>query len=176
MNAEYQYYGQPIRSLQTMLCTIFNQEGRMIELIPDGVYGQNTVSAVSEFQKENNLAPTGITDESTWNAICESYDLASIDCEAAWPIEPEISAGTVFSHGDRNSVIMFAQCILQSLGTTFHCLDCPSVSGVLDETSENAVRSFQLLCGLPASGCIDKCTWKHLAAMYPLACQCDQKK
>ena len=49
MTAE-QYVGQPIRSLQTMLRTIAHADETLVRLVPDGIYGPNTVQAVREFQ------------------------------------------------------------------------------------------------------------------------------
>ena len=42
MTAE-QYVGQPIRSLQTMLRTIAHADETLVRLVPDGIYGPNTV-------------------------------------------------------------------------------------------------------------------------------------
>ena len=40
-----QYVGQPIRSLQTMLRTIAHADETLVRLVPDGIYGPNTVQA-----------------------------------------------------------------------------------------------------------------------------------
>ena len=36
---------------------------------PDGIFGQRTLSAVLQFQKENNLKQDGIVGIRTWNAL-----------------------------------------------------------------------------------------------------------
>ena len=41
------FIGQPIRSLQTMLRVIAADENRSISVIPDGIYGQDTLSEVA---------------------------------------------------------------------------------------------------------------------------------
>ena len=40
---------------------------------------------------------------------------------------------------------------------------------ILDEPTADSLSSFQILCGLPMTGTLDKHTWKHLALHYPLA-------
>ena len=44
------FIGQPIRSLQTMLRVIAENDPSHERIIPDGIYGPETVSAVSTFQ------------------------------------------------------------------------------------------------------------------------------
>ncbi len=73
MTREKTLMGRPVRSLQTMLRTLAQQEGLRISVIPDGIYGQNTMSAVLRFQQINGLPATGVADLQTWNAIAAQY-------------------------------------------------------------------------------------------------------
>ena len=45
------FVGQPIRSLQSMLRVIAEEDPSHMRLIPDGIYGPETVRAVSLFQR-----------------------------------------------------------------------------------------------------------------------------
>ena len=60
------FVGQPIRSLQTMLRVIAQHDPAHPDIIPDGIYGPETVAAVSAFQQLHALPVTGITDQNTW--------------------------------------------------------------------------------------------------------------
>ena len=77
MNTPVNYVGQPIRSLQTMLRTIAHADETLLKLVPDGIYGPNTVQAVREFQRQNNLPVTGETDNATWNKLVAVYTVQS---------------------------------------------------------------------------------------------------
>ena len=68
--------GQPIRSLQTMLRVLAENVDEYKTLIPDGIYGPDTMAAVRVFQRRNRLPVTGVTDLETWNRIAEEYALA----------------------------------------------------------------------------------------------------
>ena len=57
---------QPIRSLQTMLRVIAEDDPRLPDLVPDGIYGQTTMQAVTAFQRLYGLPITGIADQNTW--------------------------------------------------------------------------------------------------------------
>ena len=47
MRPDESFVGQPVRSLQTMLRTLAEADDRYNSVIPDGVYGPQTVAAVS---------------------------------------------------------------------------------------------------------------------------------
>ena len=66
------FAGQPVRSLQTMLRVIAQHNSTHPDVIPDGIYGPETVAAVSAFQQLHALPITGITDQNTWEAIVEA--------------------------------------------------------------------------------------------------------
>ena len=53
------FIGQPIRSLQTMLRIIGENTGQPESLIPDGIYGPETVRAVSAFQRRHGVDEPG---------------------------------------------------------------------------------------------------------------------
>ena len=77
------FIGQPIRSLQTMLRVIAENDSRQPSVIPDGIYGTNTMTAVSAFQRRSGLPVTGMTDQATWEAIVSAYELALIEVDEA---------------------------------------------------------------------------------------------
>ena len=54
------FVGQPVRSLQTMLRVIAEDGGYIPTVVPDGIYGPQTATAVSTFQRRHALPITGI--------------------------------------------------------------------------------------------------------------------
>ena len=79
--------GQSVRSLQTMLRVISEADGTIPTVIPDGIYGQSTMEAVSAFQRHRGLSSTGIADQATWDRIAEAYKPALDRIGQAEPIE-----------------------------------------------------------------------------------------
>ena len=61
------------------------------------------------------------------------------------------------------------QSMLKVLSDIYKSVAEPTHSGILDEPTADSLSSFQILCGLPMTGTLDKHTWKHLALHYPLA-------
>lgn len=163
------FIGQPIRSLQTMLRVIAEHDPNYVSLIPDGIYGAETVRAVSMFQRSHGLPVTGITDQTTWEAIVAAYEPALIQQDAAYPLNILLNPNQVIRKGERHPNLYLAQSILTVLSQVYRSIGLPSLNGLLDEATSDALASFQALSGLPMSGNLDKNTWKHLALQYPLA-------
>lgn len=68
------YVGMPIRTLQTMLRSISRLNENIPAVVPDGIYGNDTVRSVTAFQRQFGLPVTGVVNQGTWNRIVEIYD------------------------------------------------------------------------------------------------------
>lgn len=163
------FVGQPIRSLQTMLRVIAENDPRYETLIPDGIYGNATMSAVSRFQRNHGLNVTGVTDQDTWEAIVAEYELALINVDQAQSIDIILNPGQILRLGERSPYLYLAQAMLKVLSEAYDSVGMPSQSGTLDHPTADSLSSFQALAGLPMTGNLDKHTWKHLALHFPLA-------
>ena len=163
------FIGQPIRSLQTMLRVIAENTHSMESPIPDGIYGPETLRAVSAFQRNHGLPVTGITDQPTWEAIVAVYEPALIEQDQAQVVEIILNPAQVIRKGERHPHLNLVQSMLKVLSEVYSSITSVAVTGILDDATEDALFSFQQLSGLPATGQLDKQTWKHLALQYPLA-------
>ena len=163
------FISQPIRSLQTMLRIIAEHDSKYERVIPDGIYGPETVSAVSTFQRHHGLPVTGITDNFTWDAIVEIYEEAVIQQDAAEPLLILLNPGQVIRKGERHPNLYLVQAILAVLSESYQSIGKPEFTGILDNPTADSLISFQEISGLPMTGNLDKHTWKQLALQYPLA-------
>ena len=93
---------QPVRSLQTMLRVIAEDDNRMPGVIPDGIYGPATMNAVTAFQRRDGIPVTGIVDQLTWERIVAAYEPALIRVSKAEPIEIIMNPGEVYRRGQAN--------------------------------------------------------------------------
>lgn len=159
---------QPVRSLQTMLRIIAEDDISLPTVIPDGIYGPSTMNAVSAFQRKYELPITGITDQSTWDRIVTIYEDASIRIHKAQPIEILLDAGEVFRSGDKSPYIYLAQAMLLQLSENHTSISPPVINGVIDSDTTDAILQFQKLSGIEESGVIDRLTWKHLVLQFTL--------
>ena len=160
---------QPIRSLQTMLRVIAEDDPRMPTVVPDGIYGPTTMYSISAFQRLYGLPVTGVADQATWEKIVKQYEDALIRVDQAEPIEIILEPGEVFRIGDSNAYIYLLQSILVQLSKDNPTIAPPYHNGVLDNSTSEALAAFQLLAGLPPTGELDKLTWKYLAKQFTLS-------
>lgn len=163
------FIGQPIRSLQTMLRVIAENDPSHQRIIPDGIYGPETVSAISVFQQIHGIPATGVTDNQTWDTIVEVYEKALIEHLDAQPLQVILNPKQVIRKGERHPHLHLVQAMLTVLAEVYESIGMPSSSGILDEATADALSSFQEISGLPMTGHLDKHTWHHLVLQYPLA-------
>ena len=169
MRPDETFVGQPVRSLQQMLRTIHTYDDSHTELIPDGIYGRKTLTAVSNFQRLHGLSVTGVTDQDTWESIVREYERAVIEVDHAQPVEIILNTNEVLVRGDRSPYLHIAQAMLLALAEEYTSITPPGRTGILDEATAQSLAAFQELSDLPQTGQLDKQTWKHLALHFPLA-------
>lgn len=159
---------QPVRSLQTMLRVLSEDDRRLPTVVPDGIYGPITMNAVAAFQRREELPVTGITDQLTWERIVEAYEPALIRVDKAEPIEIIMDPGQVFRFGEGSPYIYLLQSMLTQLSLDHPTINYPGHTGILDTQTANALAAFQILTGLSSTGELDKITWKHLVRQFTL--------
>ena len=163
------FIGQPIRNLQTMLRTLAEDSQDYVRLVPDGIYGPETVAAVTTFQRRHGLPPTGVTDQITWEAVVAEFEPALIRRDSAQPLYIVLNPGQIIRKGERHPNVYLIQAMLAVLAETYESIGRPGSTGILDEATSDSLAAFQMLSGLPMTGQLDKGTWKQLALQYPLA-------
>lgn len=176
MRPRESFVGQPVRSLQTMLRILAEDDRTLPTLIPDGIYGSQTRNAVSAFQRKFGIPVTGVTDQTTWERIVAEQTTALIRLGLAEPLQLILNPNQVLRRGERHPYISLVQSMLVALGQIYGSITPPGISGVLDDATADALSSFQYLSALPQTGELDKITWKHLALQYPLAVNIQESK
>ena len=162
------FVGQPIRSLQTMLRVISEANKRIPIVVPDGIYGTETMRSVSAVQSSQGLPVTGITDEKTWNAIVDAYEDAFVRVGKTQPIEVVFAPDQHFREGDESPWLYLMQAMLTYLSILHDPISSPSQNGTMDRSTVDALKGFQVLAGLPPTGELDRQTWRYLVHHFTL--------
>ncbi|WP_371017811.1 peptidoglycan-binding protein [Pseudalkalibacillus sp. JSM 102089] len=102
----------------------------------DGIFGQITKKAVQDFQKAKGLSQTGVADSKTLSALSESGNAAK-----------PTSGLTV---GSRGSAVTNLQQLLKDRGYYSYNID-----GIFGSITQKAVKEFQSIVGLQATGIAD---------------------
>lgn len=160
------FVSQPVRSLQTMLRVISEDDRRIPTVVPDGIYGPTTMQSVSALQRREGLPVNGVTDQRTWDTIVRVYEPALIRVGKAEPIEIIMDPGKVYRRGDTSPYMYLLQSLLIQLSKDNVSIPEPEHNGILDDLTSAAIAEFQLLAGLPVTGELDKITWKYIVKHY----------
>lgn len=166
MRPNESFIEQPVRSLQTMLRVLAEDDPKYLTVVPDGIYGPTTAQAVTAFQRQNMLPATGITDQRTWDTIVSGYEPALVRISKAEPIEILIEPGQVFRPGDSGPYIYLMQSLLIYLSQDHTSIRPPAHTGIMDDDSVKALSDFQKLTDLAQTGELDRITWKHLVRHF----------
>ena len=159
---------QPVRSLQTMLRLLAEDDPRLPTVIPDGIYGPSTMIAVTAFQRREAIPVTGIVDENTWAQLVDAYEPALTRIGKAEPIEILLEPGQIILIGESSPYIYLLQAMLAQLSKDHDRIRYPAFSGSLDAETSASLREFQIMAGLPPTGTLDRITWKHLVRQFTL--------
>ena len=160
------YIGRPVESLQTMLRVIAAGDSEIPGPIPDGIYGAETMRAVTAMQRKASLPPTGVTDLCTWNAVRDAYYAAQIETAPAAPLQIALSPRQTIGEGSDNLHVLLIQAMLHTVAGAYASMPDCTLSGVCDEKTVCAVRALQKCCGMEQTGCIDKALWRQLVGLY----------
>lgn len=159
---------QPVRSLQTMLRVIAEDDRRLPTLVPDGIYGPATMVAVTAFQRREGIPVTGIVDQYTWERVVAAYEPALIRIGKPEPIEVLLAPGQVITLGQSSPYVYLLQAMLAQLSADHDAISLPAHTGRLDPLTAASLRGFQRLAGLPQTGTLDRITWHHLVRQFTL--------
>lgn len=158
--------GQPIQNLQTMLRTISQYDKTVLPVIPDGIYGKDTMASVSSFQKRAGLPVTGVADLNTWYKMVETYRRAVVEIGPAEPVNPLLEAAQSIHPGDANNNLYLMHGMLLAIAAFYPSLPKPACNNLHDEASVAAIKWLQERAGIEPTGEITRITWSNLARLY----------
>ena len=163
--------GEEVRQLQLRLNRI-GQNYPTITNIPEtnGIFGVQTERAVRDFQRIFNLEEDGVVGKATWYKIINVYNgvkrLSELNSEGISPEEVRRQFETVLQRGSYGVGVGSLQALLDARGGSIPELPPLSVDLIFGPQTEEAVRTFQSLYGLPETGEVDRATWNALLGAY----------
>ena len=150
--------------LQGYLRTIQRTRQGSTTVPQDGYYGSATAEGVREFQQQEGLPPTGVTDAATWNALYRTY--TSITAEAQ-PPTPIVGKGdTPLKEGNRGDPVLFLNAMIGRLSRVYNNILYTPPDNRYTPSTTYAVRGIQEWAGLPVSGETDTATWDVITTLY----------
>ncbi len=163
---DYNYIGQPIKSLQTHLRTISAAYPNIPAVVPDGVFDEKTKAAVEAFQIEFNLDKTGEVDLETWEKIIEVK--TRVERERGDQNLPNIypSDNRMIDEGESDEIIYIVQSMLKSLAKVFLNFPDVDITGTNDAKTADSIIEFKKVAGLRPTAQITREFWDILIRIY----------
>ena len=130
----------------------------------DGDYGNATEKAVMAFQKDHNIASTGVADEKTLAAIKAAKPASTISADQVIVMPKEMSEEShVWNPALLNmSNAYSADCVVLQALLNAHHFACGSADGFYGAKTQAMVNKAQRYYGLPVTGICDKALWRKL--------------
>lgn len=163
--------GNEVAQIQIKLNRISKNYPAIPKISPvDGIFGNETESAVREFQSIFNLAVDGLVGRATWFAIQRIYaavkrlnDLAS---EGITPEEVTTLFAQVLREGDSGIGVRELQYFLNFISLYNENVPYIEIDGVFGALTRAAVEAFQTQYNLAATGVVGIETWDFLYRAY----------
>lgn len=164
-----QYPGTPLRQgdrgvevqlLQFYLSSISVFYPQIPNVTIDGIFGQNILKAVLNFQQNFGLIDDGIVGRSTWEKIYAVYETLSdkIVPEENIPAYP----GRTFQQGSSGEEVLRIQRALNTISTQYPGIPMLVEDGFFGSATTTAVRAFQRQFSLTVDGIVGELTWNKI--------------
>ena len=134
----------------------------------DGIFEDDTRQSLREFQVSHGLPATGRVDKRTWDALYASYraSLTKHTPPRAVAILPFLREPFELIRGSVGFPVSALQHMLRELSADYAGLDEVEITGIYDDKTVDAVKSFQRNNRLPQSGNTDIPTWNAIVDQY----------
>lgn len=159
---------QAVTNLQRYLRRLSYEYPEVVRVPIDGIFDDATRDALSEFQGIKGLPVTGVADKRTWDSLFSEYKRITEDernIQGLYPF-PDLPRDYTVSLGDTLTLVRIIQILLSELKVTYDIFEDIAESGTFDDKTQEAVRQFQLINGLPATGEVNKATWNRIVREY----------
>lgn len=163
---ERELLGQPVRSLQYMLRRLSLKEEVLPRIVPDGVFGEETLEAVMIFQREFHPPVTGVVNRDTWNAIHDRWQDAEQELGEARSVRVYPAGNRIAQPGATHEFLVLPQAMFQVLAEHLEGITVHLADGHHGPESVANTRWLQRAAGLQETGAMDRRTWDALSRLY----------
>lgn len=166
----YNIYDIPraVENVQRYLYFLSKKGYGITAVYPDGIYGDETVISVKEFQNKQGIEESGIVDYTTFTSLVNEYNNVLNDSlpPAKIRLFPRLLKNKGIYPGEENKYISMIQAILVSLATVDDTFNNIEITGKYDLKTEEAVNSIKRSFGLLPDSVIDKSFFRALTILY----------
>ncbi len=153
---------------QSYLRNIGRLDSDISRVIPDGIFAEETTSAVKSFQRKYGLTETGIIDFETWELIKSKNSEAVFSASEPIQIVRITNEDLPLVKGMDNTLVYTLHLMLNNVAQQYENFSTLPLQSVFDENTEREVKRWQRVIAVEENGQVDKFTWNNLAEFYLL--------
>lgn len=157
-----------IFELQQYLRNISFMNPNITRIIPDGIYGEETVRAVNDFQRQQNIKQTGEVDFDTWQQLVSENEKAEFMLSVPIQTAPVRNENLPLEKGDTGILVAQLKLMLNFIAQEFVNFEKLVFNQIFDELTEKQVKKWQKIINHEQTGKVDKKTWNTLSRFYTL--------
>lgn len=158
----------PVRSLQVMLRNLGKVYTFLPEIAIDGIFGEETLKALTLFQQELYPPATGIVTPELWNVMAKELQAYEEILEPPRSLRAFPEGDILFATGDEKGEIALFQLMFSLLSKELKDIVPETPTGRYSSTLQDNVKWLQQRSALPVTGQLDRQTWGRLARLYEL--------
>ena len=132
-----------------------------------GAYDSETREAVAEFQSKYELEPTGIVDYDTWSLLHFVHKSSEFERRGPRRVQLVPNKGGFAIYPDQiDDIIYVIQYMLSTVSVHYDDFGELAFTGIYDESTQDAIKTFQRKNLLEPNGIIDGTTLEALFDEY----------
>lgn len=156
--------GQDVLNIQEALNIVGLEYPSIPVLVEDGIFGNTTQKAVTEFQRLFGLVADGIVGINTWNTLFETQNdiLNGSSSSPPYPSYP----GTPLRLNSRGRDVQLIQDKLNFISIYYKNIPSVIADGIFGIRTQQSVIAFQNMLGLTPDGIVGVQTWNRINEVF----------
>ena len=157
-----------IFEVQSYLRNIARLDDSISMVFPDGIFGEETARAVTDFQRKNAITQTGEVDFETWEKLIEENERAVFTASEPLQVVRITNADLPLKAGMQNDFVYTLKLMLNHVSQRHGNFSSLPLDNSFDSDTRQQVILWQEVTDTEPSGEVDKLTWNLLAEFYLL--------
>lgn len=159
---------EAVFEIQSYLRNIGRLDSDITRVVPDGIFAEETTSAVKSFQRKYGLQETGTVNFETWEMIKSKNSEAVFTASEPIQIVRITNEDLPLVKGTDNNLVYTLHLMLSHVASRYDNFSFLPLQSLFDENTEKEVKRWQRVISHTESGRVDKTTWNALAEFYLL--------